>query len=194
MRAFIIILVLIFSLQSWTKADDISEFEIEGMSVGDSLLDYFSENEIEKKINSRHTFFYNKDFMSISLSYKTGKFKIYDDVGVILKQNDKQYKIYSLEGTLVVNNGNIEDCYKKQNLIANEIEKIIDSKYKRDIWFVKKKRLKPHQLSVKYLDFISSSGRKPFSLVCYDIKKNTKYTSLYVVVDSEEFDKYLDTY
>ena len=36
-----LVLVLIFSLQSWTKADDISEFEIEGMSIGDSLLDYF---------------------------------------------------------------------------------------------------------------------------------------------------------
>jgi hypothetical protein len=194
MRIFITVLVLIFSFQSWTKADDIREFELEGMSVGDSLLDYFSKSEIQKKINSDNTVFYNKDFMSISLSYKTGKFKNYDDVGVVLKQNDKQYKIYSLEGTLTEVNGKIEDCYKKQNLIAKEIEIIIDSKYKRDIWFVKKKRLKPHQLSIKYLDFISVNGRRPFSLVCYDIKKNKKYTSLYLAVDSQEFDEYLDTY
>ena len=46
MRVFITVLVLIFSLQSWTKADDIKDFEIEGMSIGDSLLDYFSEEEI----------------------------------------------------------------------------------------------------------------------------------------------------
>ena len=164
------------------------------MSIKDSLLDYFSENEIEKKINSSNTFFYNKDYMSISLSYKTGKFKVYDDVGAILKQNDKQYKIYSLEGTLIIESENIEDCYKKQNSIAKEIEKIIDSKYKRDLWFVEKERLRPHQLSVKYLDFRSTSGRKPFSIVCYEIKANPKYSKLYVVVDSEEFDKYLDTY
>ena len=43
MRVFIIVLVLIFSLQSWTKADDISDFEIEGMSIGDSLLKKFSK-------------------------------------------------------------------------------------------------------------------------------------------------------
>ena len=194
MRIILITLALIFSLQSWSKADDIKEFEIEGMSIKDSLLDYFSENEIEKKINSSNTFFYNKDFMSISLSYKTGKFKVYDDVGAILKQNDKQYKIYSLEGTLIIESENIEDCYKKQNSIAKEIEKIIDSKYKRDLWFVEKERLRPHQLSVKYLDFRSTSGRKPFSIVCYEIKANPKYSKLYVVVDSEEFDKYLDTY
>ena len=41
MRVFIAVLVLIFSLQSWTKANDISDFEIEGMSIGDSLVRLF---------------------------------------------------------------------------------------------------------------------------------------------------------
>ena len=50
MRVFIAALVLIFSFQSWIKAEDIRDFEIEGMSIGDSLLDYISENEIKKKI------------------------------------------------------------------------------------------------------------------------------------------------
>ena len=43
-------LVLIFSLQSLTKADDISDFEIEGMSVGDSLLDYMNINQIQSAL------------------------------------------------------------------------------------------------------------------------------------------------
>ena len=51
MRIFITVLFLILSLQSWTKADDIRDFQIEGMSIGDSLLDYISENEIKNKIN-----------------------------------------------------------------------------------------------------------------------------------------------
>ena len=50
MRVFIAILVLIFSLQSWTKANDIGEFEIEGMSIGDSLLDYYPEKLIKNKL------------------------------------------------------------------------------------------------------------------------------------------------
>ena len=36
----LLVLVLTFNPQSWTKADDIRHFEIEGMSIGDSLLDY----------------------------------------------------------------------------------------------------------------------------------------------------------
>ena len=53
MKVFITVLVLIFSLQSWTKADDISDFEIEGISIGDSLLDHFSESEV---INLKETY------------------------------------------------------------------------------------------------------------------------------------------
>ncbi len=55
MRLFIVVLVLMITLQSFTKADDIRDFEIEGISVGDSLLDYFSEEEIltqKKKFKS----------------------------------------------------------------------------------------------------------------------------------------------
>ena len=59
MRVFIAVLVLIFGLQSWTKADDISDFEIEGMSIGDSLLDYFDKSYIDKK--GKHLY-PNKDF------------------------------------------------------------------------------------------------------------------------------------
>ena len=47
MRIFIVVLVLIFSLQSWTKAEDITDFEIEGISIGDSLLDYMTKDEIK---------------------------------------------------------------------------------------------------------------------------------------------------
>ena len=43
-------LVLIFSLQSKTKADNIRDFQIEGMSIGDSALDYFSEDEIKNNL------------------------------------------------------------------------------------------------------------------------------------------------
>ena len=38
MRNFLLILILTFSFQSLSKADDIRDFEIEGISIGDSLL------------------------------------------------------------------------------------------------------------------------------------------------------------
>ena len=45
MRFLTILLVLIFSLQSLTIADDISELEIENMSIGESLSKYFTKKQ-----------------------------------------------------------------------------------------------------------------------------------------------------
>ena len=42
--------LIFFSFSALSFADDISDLEIEGISIGDSLLDYFSEKEIKKEI------------------------------------------------------------------------------------------------------------------------------------------------
>ena len=49
MKILLTLFFLFFS--SSVVADDISEFQIEGISIGDSLLDYMSENDylIEKQ-------------------------------------------------------------------------------------------------------------------------------------------------
>ena len=46
-----LVLVLTFSFQSLSKADDIKDFQIEGISVGDSLLKHFPESEIKRFFN-----------------------------------------------------------------------------------------------------------------------------------------------
>ena len=66
MRVFITVLVLIFSLQSLTKADDIRDLEIEGMSIGDSLLDFMSENQIKDSLKSKFAVFYEDKFATVS--------------------------------------------------------------------------------------------------------------------------------
>ena len=42
--------LILFSFSAPSFADDISEFEIEGISIGDSMLDFFSEEEIKNNI------------------------------------------------------------------------------------------------------------------------------------------------
>ena len=51
MRKILITVILIFGFQSFTKADDIRDFEIEGMSIGDSLLKFYSETEISNQLS-----------------------------------------------------------------------------------------------------------------------------------------------
>ena len=43
MNRLLLILILTLSFQTLIKADDIRDFEIEGMSIGDSLLEFFFE-------------------------------------------------------------------------------------------------------------------------------------------------------
>ena len=49
MKKLLGIVVLGLFLITPSQGDDIRDFEIEGMTIGDSLLDYVSEKEITKK-------------------------------------------------------------------------------------------------------------------------------------------------
>ena len=86
MRVFIAVLVLIFSLQSWTKADDIRDFEIEGMSIGDSALDFYSKDTITSSILPSP---YNDDeFYEVEFFNDEGTYKV---VGLVFKKFDNKF-------------------------------------------------------------------------------------------------------
>ena len=125
----IVVLVLIFSFQSWTKADDISDFEIEGMSIGDSLLDHFSRNKILKS----EVDWYDdlEKYKFTAFAFDSSKFETYDFVDIFTKYGDKKYKIDSMAGVIYFSNNkkikNINDCYSKQKEISEEILSIFDN-------------------------------------------------------------------
>jgi hypothetical protein len=48
MKRLILILILALSSQSLVMANDIRDFEIEDMSIGDSALDYFTKKRIKQ--------------------------------------------------------------------------------------------------------------------------------------------------
>jgi len=194
MRIFLAILILIFSLQSWTKADDIRDFEIEGMSIGDSLKNYMDINLIKEALNNEFAFYYKKDFVTISTWEIRDKYKIYDDVGVVLNRNDKKYKIYALEGILYFQDKDIDKCHKKQIEITDSIKNSLDLSTEGNTFFIPKDRLKKHQKSIKYIDFELSEGGV-IRTSCLEVKKgvakNVDYHLLHVIVNSSLFWKYI---
>ena len=111
MRIFLSVWLLIFFYQSPIKADYIKDFEIEGMTVGESLLNYLSKTDIKKKIKSKNSYIYpNNSFAT--LMYNKSNLDIYDDIGVIIKPNDESYIIHALEGTIYFKE---DKCLNKQN-------------------------------------------------------------------------------
>ena len=120
MRVFFILLMLILSLQSGTRADDISDFEIEGMSIGDSALDYFTKDQL---FNDQ-TFYYKGDKYAGVIIF--GEYEIYDDIQITFDLKDNDLKLVDIEGSLNYKN-DINNCYKKQNEIANDLEKMFSN-------------------------------------------------------------------
>ena len=97
MRVFLSVLLLIFSFQSWTKADDISDFEIEGISLGDILLDYMNGEEI---INIRETYYKDDTYSSITIFPNDYSFdiKFYDALVLSYKTNDNKFLLKGISG------------------------------------------------------------------------------------------------
>ena len=111
MRVFLAVLVLIFSFQSWTKADDIRDFEIEGISVGDSLLSHFTKKQVLNIINSyddKGYSFKTRDFYSITI--RDNKFKKYDSIQISLKDKDPNYIVNNPVDTHIITSTLMSDC------------------------------------------------------------------------------------
>ena len=117
MKRLLLILILTLSFQSWIKADDISDFEIEGMSIGDSLLNYMSEKEIDDAKNNLTKM--GEEYIIIWYNSKS----LYDDVSVTYKTKDKEYIIHSISALLYFPQ-NIKACEKQKQEIVDEVKNL----------------------------------------------------------------------
>ena len=120
MRVFIAVVLLILSLQSLTKADDIRDFQIEGMSIGDSALDYFSKSEI--KINSK-PYYKNKKYTPVEFNLHKS-FQTYYGVDINFLTNDTKSRIEGLKGVIDYRNISMDKCKKQLIDIANDISSL----------------------------------------------------------------------
>ena len=122
MTRIFLILIITLSFQSLTKADVISDFQIERMSIGDSLSDYFTKKEIRVKRKERIKYPNSNKFTAITFD-EHSKLKVYDSVQINVKTKDKKYIIYSISGINYFDN-NISKCKEQMKLISNELIKI----------------------------------------------------------------------
>ena len=126
MKRLLLILILTFSFQTLIKADDITDFEIEGMSIGDSLLDFFDKEEIkESYVYPNKKFALHYGFLDNS--------KIYDGFQAFYLANDKKYIIQFLAGKILYKKNTIKNCYKKMYKISEELkEQMTGAKFQDD--------------------------------------------------------------
>ena len=124
-KIFIILILLITNLQSWTKADDIREFEIEGMSIGDSALDYFKNSDFKTFYEQYYPG--SDEYLGVEIPQHLSKIEYsnYDSITLNWKKNDNSMKIVAISGIKLFPN-NLDGCLRERDFIASEIKGILD--------------------------------------------------------------------
>jgi len=113
------LLILMMAFQNLSLADDIQNFQIEGMSIGDSALDHFSETQLEDNEQGWHNYSYNE----YSTSFMPGK-GIYDWFLVSYKSDDYNFKIEALVGGVEKKNYDNKECNNKLDAVALDMSKL----------------------------------------------------------------------
>ena len=192
MKRLLIIFILTFSFQTLTKADDISEFQIEGISIGDSLLDYFTKKEIRIKRKYRIKYPNSKKFTAITFD-EDPKLKVYDSIQANVKTNDKKYIIYSISGISYFDN-NISKCKEQMKLISKELIKIFPNA--SNINKTKKHEYDKSGKSLIHQSIFDMDSGAEARVECYDwskkmSKKHNLDDQLIVSILSENFSYFM---
>ena len=189
MRILLSILILFFSLQTTIKADDIRDFQIEGISIGDSALKFFSENEIKKnKRNPGYKKGNNAEFTHVE-NEKKSFFKTYDYVDFNFKTGDKKYIIHSIKGGIDYSEKPISDCKKKIKEIFNELSLMFTNMKVVKIKATKSK-ISPDRINT-WGTFFSKDGQ--ITVGCHEFTKGSRPNYLAVSIRTREFNNFLAT-
>ena len=111
----IVVLGLLLSLSA--KADDIDEFEIEGMSIGESALEHFTKNQIEK--NKYFAYPLKDYFQSYVITPNSDR---YGSIQFSIKDGDNDFILESIEGA--ISPIDFFECKKQKKTIEKEIKEI----------------------------------------------------------------------
>jgi|ETNmetMinimDraft_11_1059920.scaffolds.fasta_scaffold75561_1 hypothetical protein len=186
--------LILFSFQTSSWANDISDFEIEGMSIGDSLLDYFSEEEI----NRRKGYLYpSKKFKIVMVAPNLITSNIYDFIQIVIKPSDKKYKIYAIDAGFDFHN-DLKGCYKKMDEVVTELSEFFkDDAEKKDAGIFKHNVDESGKTTVKSINFNFDSGDIAH-VGCTDwneklTKENQWYDNLKISIVTKEY-YYFTTY
>ena len=168
MKKLLVILLSLFFLSSPSVyADDISDFKIEGMGIGDSLLDYMSEDEILDEIERNKDFYlFLNEPNKYAEVYLSQDFPTYDDgLSVLVKNNsanqyvsnkNEKYTILKVRG-MIRYVEDFDNCIVKRDEIAEILSGMFPNTPKDE--FSYSHGADPSGKSMKYdVNFIFDSG------------------------------------
>ena len=187
----VLIFISIFFLNLSVLADDISDFQIEGIAIGDSLLNYYSEKEIREMMVANTSIWYPANAY-VAIGVKSDNFKTYEELGIVLDPTNNNYIIHGLEGTFNYQD-DIESCYKKQDTITSDLKNMFTNSVEFNSYKSKYTRDESGKSIVKYNDFYFVNGGA-IRVICYDMSKDfyDPNDQLYLAINSKTFFDWLN--
>ena len=178
--------LLLFSFQTSSWADDIRDFQIEGISIGDSLLDIATEKEINKAKSSNPKQFSNDKFIIYNLE-ELKPLKNYDWVSVTTKKNEKNYIVTNIGGAISYKK--LDKCLELQKEIQKDVERLFKANDKQEKNYASKedKTGNSKVYGVQYY-LKPYPSNESIAINCYHMTDASKIEkSLKVTVNSEEY-------
>ena len=158
----IVVLSLLLSTSAYT--DDIKDFQIENISIGDSALDYFTESQLE---NGELDWF-NYSYKEYSTSLLSGK-DIYDWFKISYNSHDDDFIIEGLVGIVVKKKYDDNKCNKELDTAALDISKLFKNTKQG-----KKQLYKVVYNPRKIFQEPNSSGKSTATSISFDFKDEGK--------------------
>ena len=187
MNKILLIIIFTFSLQTLSQADDIRDFEIEQMSIGDSLLDYFSKSEI---IQNNLDYYKDKRFITIGFDNHP-MIKNYDLIEISYEQTDKSFSIVSLNGVLAYDQ-EYKKCLKKKKKINIEFKSLFT--IKPETYSGKHPVDKSGKSNFENTEFYLNDGVVVTTCIDWSKKMEKKYFDhLKVFISTNEFWKWVNS-
>ena len=187
MKKLLAIIILSLCFTTPSQADDIRDFQIEGMSVGDSLLTYLDK----KFIKENNEYFYSVKKYGTATIYNS---KEYDRVQFTYDTTDENFEIHGIAAVLTFHN-DIKGCKKKMNEVLNDIESMFGSNADKQTGSAKRRQDKSGKSIMYYNDF-QFSDQSAINIYCTDwskeiTDKNNWLDELKISLYSVEFSNYL---
>lgn len=187
MRKFLIIIILNLCFMPLSKADDIRDFQIEGMSIGDSALDFFSETKIN---NGLKNWYKDKTYNYSSIS-KPNFANKYEKIGFFYKPNDEKYIMVSISGIMFCKS-DIRKCENMHTEVENEFNKLFKNIKKEKKVFSYPKTEANGEGSKAIQIFYKFKSGDQVVVETKDWASDSKYTDNFSIsIDTAKFAKWL---
>ena len=184
------VLGLLLSTSAYT--DDIKDFQIENISIGDSALDYYNEAQLEDS----ELGWYNYSYKEYSTSLLPGK-GIYDWFQISYKSDDDNFTIEGLAGIIVKKKYDNDKCNKELDTAALNISELFKNtkqakkKLYKIVYNLREIFQKPNPYGKSIVTSISFDFKDEGKIIlsCYNMDKATNQIDS-PIKDINQFDTF----